>query len=528
MQPYGLSNLQYFRQWDLSRGLVADTNEIEIGPGGATATSNFVWDRGYLRCRPGMAAYGTQASTLREVWHIGRLLSSTGSSDLWIQIQGDGTTAYIWKAAGGGTWSYVRDYVGGLSADRLVTGCSFNNEYFFCLGEGELMVMTPAGTIAQLHASIATTALKPPQGPRLVAANSSHLFLADVVDRGTSTRVPYRIYWSDTLNARIWGSGVGAGVSGIVDLADEPDAITGLYVQNENLMVFKRRTIYYGQFVGPPVFYTFRRGVSGIGCVSAATIKEWKDGAVIWLGDDGVYIGGFGRTPQLVSSAINPRIRSTVSLSRLKQARALLDADLGFYHLFLPDIVPDYPVNKIFTLNLNNGSWWEGRLGGTFDVKATSDFSGGWVYGSTVNDFWNRTKLIAGTNGTLYYFGDWVSDAGTAISCSWTSGYIPSHDLAGKLAQQVTPQTARVFAKDTTSAVTLQVAGILGFDRTTPSGPIASSVQTLDGISDLYVVGRGGPAEFLQLSMSCTGGAGTRIVGYEIGFIPEGDNSRRR
>lgn len=527
MQPFSKSNLQYFQQWDLSRGLISNANERDIGPGGAVSCNNFIWRDGYLRMRPGLAAFGTQAGTLREVWHIGRLLSSTGSSDYWIQVQGSGTTAYMYKASGGGAWSYDSDYVGGLSSDKLVTGCSFNNEYYFCLGEGELMYMDTGGTINNVQSTVSTTRFKPPKGPRLVAANASHLFLADVVDRDTSVRVPYRIHWSDTLNAKVWNGGIGAGVSGIVDLAEETDAITGLYVQNEGIMAFKRRSIYYGQFVGPPLFYTFRRGVSGIGCVCTATIQGWKDGTVIWLGDDGVYMGGIGRTPQMVSQAINNRIREATSTQRFKDARSILDADLGFYHLFLPDIIPPYTVNKIFSLNLNNGSWWEGTLSSGFDVKATSNFSKGWLYGASVLDFWNRDKLLAGTSGTIYYFDHTrTTDAGTNITCSWTSGYIPSYELGGRQVQQAEMQTVRVFAKSGTGNVSVQVAGLLGFDRNT--GGIPTATQAVDSSSDLYVVGRGGPAEFAQISLSCTGTVGTRIAGYELGYLPWGDNVRKR
>lgn len=527
MQPYGISNLQYFQNFDLSKGLITNQNPAAVGPEGSVDTTNFIWHRGYLRPRAGFASYPNQISPAGPILHIGSWTTLSGTN--WIVlVSSSGTTeGRVWSDSGSG-FSLNLGVAAGLNpveAEQSPSCCTFNNEYVVCLGETEARVFSPSMVATNLYtrSSASYSAyLHPPSNPRLCASNSSHLFFANVIDRVTSTRVPYRLHWSDTLNSNVWNGGVNAGTSGIVDLADEQDAITALYVQNENLLVFKRKAIYQGQFVGAPLFYTFRRSIVGVGCINHNTLRRWRNDRLVWLGDDGVYVGGIGQAPQRISDSITSHIQTNANLD-LRRARALIDQDNDIYYLYLRNVA-NTETTVMYALDLVSGAWWYNTLTTGFNVTAAYD-------DPLPASFMSTRQLVGTYGGALYDFDlNNPTDAGTNFTCTWDSGYIPASQLTrakyGADAQQITPQTVRVFAPSSAGAITVGVNGYLGFDRT--YNPIPIGTQTADGVADLYIPGRSNPAEFIQMHISMTGAANRKIAGYEIGYMPQGDTHRRR
>lgn len=378
-------------------------------------------------------------------------------------------------------------------------------------------------TLATVDSLQSNANLKVFDKPKIIIAGDSRLFGADCMNQsdGTGTRVPYRLFWSDLLDGTRYKGGVGGGSSGFVDLAKDSDPITGLYYANSSLLVFKPNSIHLGYAAGPPKFYDFREIVSGVGCVSHSTIKLYREGIVLWLGDDNIYAGGVNRQPQAIGDRIRPRLREVILLSSIEKARAVVDRQNHLYHLFLPDSGATYnnKVIRIFTVNLKNGSWWEGSYN-----QSGIDITDGLEFRDAP---WSTQQLLASADGRIFNFSfNNTADLGTAFSTSWTSGVMMVKSFA-KDTDQASFQMLRITSPDGSPARSMQLLASIGkgLDRfeTTSFGN-----QTIDGSSDIYVSNRPKSGETFKLQLASADSTTVpRIAALGVGAINQGLNVKK-
>ena len=99
---------------------------------------------------------------------------------------------------------------------------------------------------------------------------------------------PYRVQWCAQGNAEDWTPSSST-QAGYQDLVDTPGGITGLAKLAEYLIVFKRSSIYLGQYVGPPIIWSFRRLGGFLGTQAHRSIVETEAG-LYYFGDDDFYL----------------------------------------------------------------------------------------------------------------------------------------------------------------------------------------------------------------------------------------------
>lgn len=506
--------IQPYTIWTLDKGLFNDRHEIDIPPQGCQQVNNLIFLDGFLRPRSGyVEAFPTGDST--PCYHVSQYTPLTGTPQVMrATIDGSGDVrVYRYTAS----WAQIGTIPGGNTSGIAADSVNFNGEWLFCPGDEDLHFYD--GTLFDnVDTRQSDPLLQPPAKPRLIAANDARVFVADVIDSDPGVgRVPYRIAWCDTLNVNVWGGGFGAGSSAVVDLAGESDPITALYATSDIIIVFKPRTIYIGNFVGPPQFYAFRRLVRGPGCISNATLKEYRDGLLVWLGDDNVYVGLPGQRPQPIANAIEDRIREVVRLSDISKARAVLDRDNHLYTLYFP-ILSDGRVVKTFTCNLLNFSWWEGEL-----QNPELDVLDGFTYRSGP---WTETRLVATQSGKLFDKRiDTFQDAGVDFPTDFITTTFSYERLTQGRTQQSDVQLVRVHATPAvaplgTSGVDFAIRWGNSLDRFIEK-PLGR--QVVDGVDKLYVPFRQTSEHFKIRMSNDVARDHPFVVGLGVGIVAEGD-----
>lgn len=500
--------------WTLDKGLFNDRHEIDIPPQGCQQVNNLIFLDGFLRPRAGYTEVFPTGDTT-PCYHINQFSPLVGDSELMrATLDGSGDVRVYRYAA---SWAQIGTIPGGNTSGGAATSVNFNGEWLLCPGDEDLHFYDGT-TFDNVDTRQPDPLLQPPASPKLIAANDARVFVANVIDADPGVgRVPYRIAWCDTLNVNVWGGGFGAGSSAIVDLAGENDPITALYASSDIVIVFKPRTIYIGNFVGPPQFYAFRRLVRGPGCIAQSTLKQYRDGLLVWLGDDNVYAGLPGQRPQPIANAIEDRIRETVELSDISRTRAVIDRDNHLYTLYFP-LAGSSTVCKIFTCNLLNFSWWEGQL-----TCPQLDVLDGFTYRSGP---WTEEILVGARNGKIFEKRlDLFQDNDTDYPTDFITTTLSYERLTQGSTQQSDVQLVRTHAipataPATTSGVDFSIVWGNSLDRFIEK-PLGR--QMVDGVSKLYVPFRQTSEHFKIRMQNEIARDHPFIVGLGVGIIAEGD-----
>lgn len=510
MANVALSEIKPIWLQNLSQGLITDMSPFEVPIGACSAVRNILFKDGFLRPRPGIGEDYTTLST-RKILHVNRYVDFDGAVYLTRVDYDSGTnTLYFW-IWDGTSWSSVGSVAG---ESGPVTSCSWKGYIWYTTG-GKLYRWKAGGTFEAVESVSPSADVKPPLDIQILIAGSARLFGADMLNED-GDRVPWRLAWCDSLEGAVWGSSDSSGSAGYVDLVDEEsDPITGLYYSGSSIMVFKPNRIHIGIPAGPPKVFDFKEKVSGIGCISHKTIRPYRDGWVYWLGDDNVYRGGFDRSPEPVGDHIIPRIREVIDVSRMEDARAIMDRENHFYTLILPALATG-KNSVMFTLNLKNGGWWEGAFANPgMNVTDTLEYRQG---------EWDRQILLATDTGKIYAQSfSYQDDAGTPVAMEWTSGIIPVGALTNGQAEQATVQQLRIQAYD--GNVRLGVWKGDSIDRMTL---VPYGTQTCDGTSSVMKSERSKSAENFKVQINQDSmGEAAKISKIGVGAILLEGKTRR-
>lgn len=520
--------MAWYTQWTLNKGLFSNIQEVDIPLDGASEIDNFIYRDGFLRCRPGTLEILDPKPSSDPVGHIG-LFPRTATNPLNIACTLGGTAPYDLDIWVGYPWPGVATFslANSVNFTRQLTHAQFKDEYYIAPGEDDILVIKTDGTVEPVGARQAVNALKPPGRPRYVTANDGRLWLANTLNGpsyvGTpyTTRIPYRIHCSDFLQSHVWNGGIDGGSSRYWDLAGEPDPITAIWASGDQIVAWKRRAIYTGAFVGPPLVYNFTRTARGVGCISMQTIREWRNGILVWLGDDNVYAGAIGQKPQAVGDAIAVRLKEIAQIGgydNLRMARALIDPQYDLYHLFIAGTA-DGLVDKVFTLDLTSGAWFEGTFPEGMEIWAATSVVQGDYDNINTDDFWNNNFQLGCRDGRLLsYSWNFNSDDGEAIVCRYRTGIWNYAKMANRETMIVEPQAVRILGPDTGAVATLNVHPQQLYNRAAGNG--FSGNQEMNAPDKMYVSGR---CEGESFSISIAADSSVEIAGLGVGYIPRGD-----
>lgn len=492
---------------------------MEIPLGAASACNNVVWYEGLLRVRDGHGWFLTGPDG-RPVIHIARHVDKDGSFKLLV-LTGFTDSVAVWHQNPG--WALLGN-ITTFDTSIETTSCCFAGVTYFTTGSNELY-QYDGSAIATVASTQPEAKFKPSQKPHHVTAGDSRIFVAHVEKDGDT--LGYREEWCDRLNPKVWQGGVGGGSSKGLDFPKNSDPITATYAAGSNVLTFRSRETFLLEFVDYPYIYDIRGYFDGVGCIAPASIRPYRNGLLVWLGDDNVYVGAPGQAPQAIGDHIIPRMRKVCYLPNMHRCFAVLRPELHLYTLYCPDFYSG-AFTRIFTVNLKNGSWWEGNI--------TSGLAPTCAVSYRV-DNWTTQHLIGGQDGNIYvigagFLGDYPD---AAFPCSFTTGVIAARNIFGPEVEQAIAQQLRVMgevraagAMDHFAGFTLEAGN--GLDRFQSytfqtAGQTDQPIGNVDGL--LYTCERVTAENFkVTVSSSSEGEVFPLISQIILGLMPKEGQTR--
>ena len=295
-------------------------------------------------------------------------LGAHGTSHLLAAANG---SMYKWD---GSAWVSIGTVTSGLAGDS----CEFMGYTWFVNGtDGDKWDGTTFSAITGL-----------PAGTKFIKEDDNRLWaLADK-----------KLSYSALRKGEDWTTALD---SGAIDLENPyGEVTTSLQVFGGRVMIFTDHT--FEEVYGTnPDNYQQIRGSLQIGCVAHRSFQEIR-GRTYWLCHDGVYRYVGGVAPQKISTAVQGEIDS-LNWSARSKANAWVDGD--WYVLAIPTGT-NTEADTILVYDTIHDTWWVGDMGGAYPRQAVS-------FGGT---------LYVGAHTSYVYSLTGTTDAGTAISWSWTTG----------------------------------------------------------------------------------------------------------
>lgn len=267
-----------------------------------------------------------------------------------------------------------------------------------------------AGTMTVVPALDATTATDVEGNvnavkARLIKGFANFLVLGNTLE--DSNEFPSRVRWSRYGNPDLWeNTAAGAGQAGYADVGDV-DAIVAMRRLKDYLVIYKEKSIWVMQYVGPPTIFVFRRVVDGIGCVSSRAVAELINGH-IFFSSQGVFSFD-GVSLQPVSDRINIDFFASLNRSKLRLMNALFIED-DFEILFPFVRVSESWPTQALVYNYLTGAFGMRDLPATALGSWTQSASQSWdsfpagVTWDDVPGIWDQSSLAA--EGPIQLFGD--------------------------------------------------------------------------------------------------------------------------
>lgn len=266
---------------------------------------------------------------------------------------------------------------------------------------------------------------------RYMIAYGSYLVLAHIES------YPHRVQWSDTGAPETWTGGN----TGVQDLLEDADEITGIGVFGDFLTVHKRSAIYNGYLVPSSEIFRFDRKATGVGTCCFATIQNITvTGEQIFLAADGFHLYN-GTTAPAIPSSINDEIRDSLNPSELHKCWSVLLHERDEYWCAVP-LGDETEPNTIFKYNYRTGQCYkdtrtnisaagtfENTQGYTWDQKTNTWDSDTTRWNDLIYLSLNEVICFGSTAGVTTKRAAVYNDNGSAVSAYWTSKDYTAQDF---------------------------------------------------------------------------------------------------
>jgi hypothetical protein len=241
----------------------------------------------------------------------------------------------------------------------------------------------------------------------------------------------FRVMWSDYLNDSVWNSGQ----AGAVDLGDVPEILMGATVSGRWMTVYKQHALYNVTFVGPPIYFDFRR-IDAPGTIATGSLLKIPQLGVFYLGSDDVYLFD-GSMAHPIGKPIRRELFKNLDWNALDSIVAFLREDVGRVYLCVPFAPSNGYPNMVYTYNYIDGQWLpEGPysiLAGTWAQygqgmtvgQATQPISS---YTMTIQSLYQASQRVGVvSDGSQLYaiLPNLATDNNNAISSSFTTSASP-------------------------------------------------------------------------------------------------------
>jgi len=393
---------------------------------GATETNNVVFFDGKIVVRPGMQIQTDLTPsplTNGVITHLGTMVTQDQIFFL-MRVEAQGTVGRVFVYDPTMLmWTEITPASLFVAADaHRPTSCQFKGEWLLATGGSNLMRWTGTGNLVDVTAAQSDAALKAPLNPYFVCASATRVFVANAEDPATNERIPWRVWWSDSLNSGIWSNGAGLGSQGSAgyqDLTHDSSPITAMVFHGStNIVVLKRHSIYRSVFRGSPVWYDFLPVTRSRGCVASGSVQAWNE-ELIWLGDDfNVYAMGLDGRIQAIGDSIRPRIESLFNVYYSWAVSSMVDIVHSLYWLMIPYDQVGGVANKIFVCNLKTGAWSESAM----ETSTLQMASALWYWPDPPFYIRHPQQLWGGSDGNIYvadYANPVMADGDAKFEATW-------------------------------------------------------------------------------------------------------------
>ena len=305
----------------LSGGLNSTSGPLNVQENESSDLQNIDFNKfGSILKRNGYASAGT--ATLNKAidgLHWFEFASGGTSGRMAVGVAGGSmfvsALAGVWTGVSNGVTissAYHCDFENWLNRVWVTTG---TNTPFYYAGSGSCNT-----------ANVPTGVLR----PKYVRQFNNYLFYGNVAIGGTD--MPSRIYWSG-LKTDTFASDQFIEVS-----KDDGQAITGLKVLGDRLVVYKERSIYNVYFTGdadiPFIMPGGGKSNSSVGCVAPWSIQEVENGNV-FLSFDGLYYYD-GLNSYKISDRITTTLTESITQTKFAQGVSCVQKAKNRYFLSLP------------------------------------------------------------------------------------------------------------------------------------------------------------------------------------------------
>lgn len=406
-------------------GLRTDVPGILLDTASSASMSNFIPLDGYLAPRSRSSSIGTNIFSFQGVTAITEYTTVAGVPILWAS---NGTYHQFWNGFGFSVASFVSSNGIGSLATLFPTGSanqefwdsvpaytSTNNDIslvmagqsFDTLLAGAVPVGTNAASFSYLTGA-----------PRTKAVGSFNDYtLAWNTWEGHYSQYtmhfPQRVRWSDRGDPSNWTTGL----SGFEDLLSMPGSGTKITTQDERMILFTDRAMWYGVLASYPAQFQFGSLDPEVGCPYPRTIVHTPEGLVFM--DQATNIRRLPKIyglPEIISAPVREILQANIWAQdsdaltpNFGATWATYDPTTRLYWLFLK--CSDLQI-RAFTLNLRTGVWAAQDLRpGNFDMAAgtyayrtgqsSTVLSPGMVMGDTGGAIYSLTSTARSDNTQL-------------------------------------------------------------------------------------------------------------------------------
>jgi hypothetical protein len=435
-------------------GMFADVPGQEIPPGGSPDMLNCIVRGETLRKRPGYSQFGDQV----DGDPILGLFSTQDESDTTqlIGVHKDGVDKHT---VGTDAWTAVGSAFGtSITGDHLPTFAVSQNLFVIAQGDDKIQV---TNTIAN-----PTTVLDLNSGApiaQFIARFADRLYAAFTNE--SSNDKPFRVRRPVASDHTDW-TGVGSGFN---DLAEFPYHIRGLAKHGAQLIVGTEEAIWLATrtgIAGAPA--RFDPVVTGVGIKSGHTLRS-RGTDHAFLGTDNFYLFQ-GSGVRAIGNRIRDLVFNVLNVNKLRINFSIMKPDSQEYLTFLctgSSPIPD----SVWAWHWGKNIWYPWSVNGPrcatiHRLDATRIWSGligswaeqTWEWGASADQTDYPAMLTGHENGYAYQWDEsFLSDAGSAIPCRWTSKDFTAEDL-GVRGRQLTLKTLQIVYKDTGTQFSLGVS----------------------------------------------------------------------
>ena len=336
-------------------------------------------------------------------WGYTEIGDVVGDSDTVIRKivlfrQLDGTTALIRVTndhaytSTGGAWTKISLASGtAMTGTDLIVGAAMIQDSLLIAKAGESALIRYTGTTGN-------------GGLTEISGSPAARFIVPFADRAVASYTsanPQIVQWSVSGDITDW-SGAGSGSSSLVeDPSGAMDEITGLSVQGDHLMVYRRFSIWVGTRTGvssPAIALNSR--VQGTGCIAERSLVNIGSKGDIFLGSDDVYLYHPGdREPTRIGTPIQNEIFDNLNRSGTEHVHAAYVRDRQKYSLFIPVSSDTYATRgyefDIRRFRTNGDLVWERRDPNDGSDNISASFGG---RTGSLTDPDSEHKLVLGTD----------------------------------------------------------------------------------------------------------------------------------